>query len=172
MKFANALLITLLAAGCSRAEAPKPIDQTFTSEMASQALSSALPNYKMLKVFAVCGPAAGKGLSSRDKFSEFEDDGISDGRLIFYSASDGSGPNVAYRDISGKYQFALNEGAEVRPIGDQSQMWIISYATTGVVETHNFVMRDGELLDVWTSAKPELIVPASSRIFTSNCFRP
>ena len=172
MKSANVWLMAMLVAGCTKVEAPKPVDQTFTSEMASQTLTNGLPNYRMLKVFAVCGPAAGKGLSSRDKFSEFQDDGITDGRLIFFSASDDSEPNVAYRDISGKYHFVLNEGGEVRPIGDQSQMWVISYPSTGVVETHNFVTRDSQLLDVWTSAKPELIVPASSRIFTSNCFRP
>lgn len=168
-------LAMLTIVGCDGANqnVPEEVDQTFNSGMASQSLSEALPRREGIAVHAVCGPAAGQGLREDSDFSSFEPDGISEGRTIFYSAEGGSEANVVFRDAAGRYINATDEGGEVRVLSADRRMWVIAYPETGVVETHNFVMRDSQMIDLSTTNKPTILMfGPSARIFTANCFRP
>ena len=149
------------------------VDQVFNAEMASQSISTAFPDATGIKIHAVCGPSVGKGLYEDDQFGAFQSDAISEGRLIFFSGADNTSPNVAFRDASGQYLFALADGGEVRILGPNSSTWIVAYPSTGVVETHNLVTKDGQMIDLWTSNKPAISsLGATARVFTSNCSRP
>lgn len=148
-------------------------DQIFTAQMADQTLEAVLPNSDRFHVHAVCGPSTGRGFYGDDHYSEFQADSISDGRLVFFAGSDNTGPNVAFRDAGGQYIFALQDGGDVRIVDSEARMWVISYPSTGVVETHNFFNEDGKLVDMWTANKPAISSwQPSARVFMSRCFRP
>jgi len=172
-----AILPTLLLAACGANEKSKEVDTTFDGRMASQAIDQSPISLARLKIHAVCGPSSGKGLFGEDHYQEWQSDSITSGRLIFVSGADDTGPNVIFRDVSGTYTSALLDGAEVKfippTVAGAAGVWIISYASTGVSETHNLVLSQGKLLDLWTSNKPTSALGTPSvKIFTSNCVRP
>jgi hypothetical protein len=173
-----ALTLSMLLAACAEpSDAGQDVDTTFDAQMAAQALANAPFDSGALKVHMVCGSSAGRGLFGDDEFAEWQYDGITNGRLIFVSGSDGSGPNVFYRDATGSYSSALQEGALVNLYsvddGQSSSVWTIVYPATGVAEVHNLVARDGKVIDLFSSSKPRtLLGDASAKIFKANCVRP
>lgn len=169
------LAMLLLSTGACSAESVevKEVDQTFTAQMAAQTLDAALPNSNQFKIHAVCGPSTGSGLYADDNYKSFQQDGISEGRLVFFSGADDSGPNVFFRDAGGQYLSALNDGGNVEMLGPDKNIWIVSYPATGVVEVHNLMRQNGRLYDLWTANKPALSLwDASAKVFTATCFRP
>jgi hypothetical protein len=173
----SAVSLLFALAACKSKDDVQEIDTTFDAKMASQAIDQSPFPLDRLKIHAVCGPASGKGLFGTDGYKEWQTDGITSGRLIFVSGSDNSGPNVIFRDVSGSYTSSLLDGAEVKfiPVDavGSGGMWIVSYASTGITETHNLVLNNGRLLDLWTSNKPtSALGTPSAKIFTSNCVRP
>lgn len=149
------------------------VDQTFTAEMASQTITQAFKSNESTPVFMACGPAAGKGLYDNDGYGDFQSDGISNGRLIFLAGNDGTAPDVVIRDSGGNFISSRNDGADVQILDTERRVWIVAYPSTGVVETHNFISRNGHLVDLWTSNKPAVSAwGPSAKIFMSNCIRP
>lgn len=169
-----AAVLFVLASACSAGSTDEDgIDQTFTAQMAGQALEAAIPNSSELKIHAICGPSAGTGLYSNDDFQAMQSDGISNGRSIFYSATDDSEPNLLFRDAGGEYLSAIDDGGSVEVIGPDRNIWVVRYPTTGVVEVHNLIKEDGRLLDLWTANKPGgMPWGASAKVLTAPCFRP
>ena len=122
----------------------------------------------------ICGQADGLGIYTTDWDNGFLPDGIKDGRLVFLVRSDGK-PDIYFRDATGSYLSATDDGGEVQRISDPSreiESWIISYKSTGVTETHNITKAPrANLVDLWTSNKPTSLIGASVKLFRSNCVR-
>ena len=168
----------VLLAGCSRVTSDVPkVDITFDSTLAAQTLAGQSDKFSRLVVHFVCGPSMGKSFSADADFEVPSDDGITDGRLIFLSGADNSGPNILFRDASGRFQNALLDGGVVSLYqvddGRSGEVWTVAFPQTGVVEVHNISTGPNGAVDLYTSSKPALISPsASARVFKANCVRP
>ena len=173
-----AILAIGVLAGCSGAKSDVPkVDITFDSALAGQTLAGQSDTLSRLKVHFVCGPSTGKSFSADGNFDEPSDDGITDGRLIFVSGVDDSGPNILFRDASGQFQNALSDGGIVSfykvEDGRSGEVWTVVFPQTGVVEVHNISVVSGGAIDLYTANKPAVVLPsASARVFKANCVRP
>lgn len=106
-------------------------------------------------ILAECGSSNGSAYyNSEGKWSE---DGISQGGFVF--TFDDSGPNVLFRDAGGKFVDAKSDGGTITPTHATPERgefgMVVSYPTTGVVETFNIVrMDDGKRQLLWTINRP------------------
>ena len=149
-----------------------------SQQEAQLALDRAKPFVKKNgKVVAVCGPSSGKALwlqSPENGKAELSDDRIDNGRLVFIENEDG--PNVVTRDAGSDYSDAKSESGDVRVIHSQrspASTWIVTYPSTGVAQTHNLTFnKNGQLVDMWTANKPEMMNAAHTFLFTANCVQP
>lgn len=148
--------------------------QPFSVSEAREAVVQSGIKPSQVRIWAVCGPSIGHGLYSGSSLTKFEDDAISNGRLIFFSGADRSGANLVYKDATGNFTNSLQDGASVRMFwtdgNGSTSMWSIEYAETGVIETHNIFSSEGQVVDFWTSNKPStLLGDPSVRAYYSQC---
>ena len=129
------------------------------------------------RIIAVCGPSSGSALwlRARDGGKAMQEkDGISNGRAVFIDGN--AGPDVIYLDAASDFESANSDGGAVSVIHQKrrpASSWIVSYASTGVVQTHNLAFNaDGQLVNIWTANKPDGLNPAHVFTFTSNCVQP
>ena len=166
--------LAMFVGGCDD-RVVQPSLKPLTSAQASDARNAASKIVgKNGRALVICGQSDGLGVFELDWKSGFSSDGMKDGRLVFLVRDDGR-VDVYFRDAVGKYTSSLEDGAEVRRISHpdrQIDSWIVSYISTGIVETHNIttVPEDG-LVDLWTSNKPESLIGASAKLFRSSCIR-
>ncbi|MFM5950148.1 MAG: hypothetical protein ACKOPM_13135 [Novosphingobium sp.] len=170
-----AIAIMPILASCDNKPVPQPPFVEFTSTQAEDArqAASALIGANGQALF-VCGQADGLGLFTAAWEKGFSPDGMKDGRLVFLIRNDGK-PDLYFRDASGAFLSAIDDGGEVRRISDpkrQIESWIITYPATGITETHNITSAaESELVDLWTSNKPTSVIGASAKLFRSKCVR-
>jgi hypothetical protein len=166
--------LALCVSGCDD-RVVQPSLEPLTAEQAADARSAASQVIgKNGRALFICGQAEGLGVFTLDWKSGFTPDGMKDGRLIFLIRDDGR-EDVYFRDALGKYLSSLEDGGEVRrvsPPNQQIESWIISYPSTGIVETHNITTapKDG-LVNLWTSNKPDSLIGASAKLFRSSCVK-
>lgn len=166
------LALSLLTA-CESKVVNQPALQGFSQEQASDARRAAeqFLNGKGHALF-ICGQSDGLGIFASSWHEGFIADGMKDGRLVF--AIDRSGKaDVIFRDATGKYTSSREDSATVTRIAhDATEIWIIAYDKTGIVETHNIVAVENQLVDLWTANKPTSVVGPSAKIFRASCVRP
>lgn len=119
----------------------------------------------------LCGQSDGLGVFTASWEDGYSTDGITDGRIAFILRAEGKA-DVVFRDATGRYTSSVDDGAEVIRISkDQVESWVIIYAGTGIVETHNIVSVDNQLIDLWTANKPQSVIGASAKLFRAPCVR-
>jgi len=174
MRLAIILCLGLVAGGCDDRVA-QPKLEPLTRLQANDARNSVGQLVgKKGRALTICGQSDGLGLFALDWESGFSQDGMKDGRLIFLTRDDGR-EDVYFRDAIGRYRSSLDDGGEINRISypdREIDVWIVSYPSTGIVETHNIMMapKDG-LVDLWTSNKPNSLIGASAKLFRSTCIR-
>ncbi len=122
-------------------------------------------------ILAICGESKGRGFFGDKTDGGWVEDGIKDGRLVFLAGDDS---DVVFRDTSGKFISARKDGGTVQRISgtgeDPVGSWLISYEATGITETHNVTrLPTGDLVDLWTSNKPPVIMEANVKAFLARC---
>jgi hypothetical protein len=168
-----AMLLILAACDKKPLEQPPLVELSASqTEDARQAANSIIG--KNGKALFICGQADGLGLFTADWPKGFSPDGMKDGRLVFLVRNDGK-PDLYFRDATGAYLSAIDDGGEVRQITEPNrkiESWVIWYASTGITETHNITTAPGSnLVDIWTSNKPVSLIGASAKLFRSSCVR-
>lgn len=119
----------------------------------------------------LCGQSDGLGVFAEAWKEGFTSDGMSGGRIAFIIRSDGRA-DVIFRDATGSYASSLDETGDVTRINDgQAESWVVTYDRTGITETHNIVLIDDRLVDLWTSNKPQSVIGASAKLFRAPCVR-
>lgn len=173
-----AILSLLGLAGCQDQlpRSAQPIDQRISSQQAAiaQREVEALAGGEII-VRVVCGASAGKGFFLDTRSEGWVDDGITEGRIVFATVN--NRPEVFFRDAMGRYINARQDGASINVIESsndpQGSIWIILYAETGVVETHNISGLAPDLINLWSVNKPQTMLGrARVQAFTANCARP
>lgn len=164
----------LLIGACSDQVVQPPL-AVLTQEEAADARSAASKIVgKNGRALFVCGQSDGLGVFTLDWDAGFAPDGMKEGRLVFLLREDGR-EDVYFRDATGAYLSALDDGGEVRRISNPSkdiESWVVSYPSTGIVETHNLTTApSNQLVDLWTSNKPDSLIGASAKLFRSSCKR-
>ena len=164
----------LLISGCSD-HVVQPTLVALTAEEAADARNAANSIVgKTGRALFVCGQSDGVGVFTLDWDAGFAPDGMKDGRLVFLQRDDGR-EDVYFRDATGAYLSALDDGGEVRRISNPSkdiESWVVSYPSTGIVETHNLTSApSNQLVDLWTSNKPDSLLGASAKLFRASCKR-
>lgn len=173
-RLAVILGLALSASGCEDT-IQQPELVAFSAEQAADARTAASKIVGQNgRALFLCGQSDGLGVFTLDWKSGFTTDGMKDGRLIFLVRDDGR-EDLFFRDASGRYLSALEDGGEVRRIShpeQQTEIWIVTYPSTGIVETHNITSAPGSgLVNLWTSSKPDSLIGASSKLFRSSCVR-
>jgi hypothetical protein len=171
--FAIALLPFMTS--CSEEKVSQPQLAEFTAQQADDARRAAKAAIgENGQALFICGQADGLGIYTADWDKGFSPDGMEDGRLVFLVRSDGK-PDLYFRDATGAYTSARDDGGEVRRISDPNpkvESWVIWYQSTGITETHNITTAgSSKLVDLWTSNKPISLIGASAKLFKSNCVR-
>jgi hypothetical protein len=170
-----ALAIVPTIAACDGAHVAQPPFVEFTPTQAENARNAAAAIIGTNgRALFVCGQSDGMALYTAAWDKGFASDGMKDGRLVFLLRSDEK-PDLYFRDATGAYMSAVEDGGDVRRISDPTgkfESWIISYRSTGITETHNITTADNsKLVDLWTSNKPISLIGASAKLFRSNCVR-
>jgi hypothetical protein len=172
-----AILATMLAVGCD--SKINQFTQTKIAPLSVQQAADARGAASQLigsngRALFICGQADGVGVFTRDWKSGFTGDGMDGGRLVFLVRNDGK-EDVFFRDAVGQSLSSLDDGAEVSRIThpeQQIESWVISYPSTGVVESHNITnVPEVGFVDIWTSNKPISVIGASAKLFRSSCVR-
>ena len=164
---------------CLTACDDKPLVQAKTAEFCARQADDARTAANTIigskgQALFICGQADGIGIFTADWDKGFSPDGMKDGRMVFLIRSNGR-PDLYFRDATGAYMSAIDNGGEVRRISDSGrkiESWTISYKSTGITETHNITTAPNSgLVDLWTSNKPTSLIGASAKLFKSNCVR-
>jgi hypothetical protein len=168
---ALAVFVSILG-GCSKAEQVVPTELDVMAEQA--AIKDALRYLgEGSKLKAICGPSVGKTLFVDADGAKFEPDQISDG-VIALGFSAGGKPDVVHRDaLKEMVRVTEDEGVVsflAHPTDPDLGSWIITFPSTGIVETHSLVRSaEGKLLDLWTSTRSNGLAPPRSLAFLSKC---
>jgi hypothetical protein len=173
-KQSGLLLVFCLLIGCDGSVLQPKVESLTAGRIEDARTSAASQIGERGRVYYICGQSSGLGLSSSKWAQGFQSDGVKDGRLVFISRSDAK-VDVVFRDASGNYVSALDDGGDVRRIqiaNTNAESWVLVYPSTGVAETHNITrLGDGQLVDLWTSNKPHSISGASAKLFIASCVR-
>lgn len=170
-----AIFALVCLSACSDSGRTPSIDQTLSREQAvlAQREAEAIAQ-RDISVRFVCGASAGRGYFLDDAGGNWVEDGITDGRLVFVTDANGANPNVYFRDTGGRYISARDGGGEISVVQIAGgSVWMISYPSTGVVETHNIANSDGRILDLWSANKPHTALGGPRvQAFTAYCVTP
>ena len=141
------------------------------------ATRSARPGTKLL---AVCGPSMGRSYYVATNAAApsvaaetWEDDSITNGRVIVLVAPDGK-PKILFRGALGELSDAAEEGAILSfafsPRSNGDFGLIVTYPETGLTETYDVVHnRNSERLVLWTTNKPNMTYFSKSGAFAARC---
>jgi hypothetical protein len=159
----------MATSSCSLSDPALPAANEADLRHVQALLSLALPEGS--KILATCGASKGQTLYVGSEELKWTDDSITQGSFVFVRRQDGTHDYI-FKDAMSDAVSTVADGGEVRKTssGDDENMTIVVSYGNGVSETCNFTRGlDKQRLVLWTSNKPESMIPAKVSAFVARC---